>query len=785
MACAVSFGGMGLPFACKVCAFPPNQLSSGDSAPMNLVRLFLGLYLAVMPAVGGTLIGHVRDQNWFARYQGNPAGVGYYEYAVNANGANPSSAGGAAATDVFGVFQMTGLPTGSYTVASWDVWWRSAFKFGVSVPVSGNSVDADLRLQATMWGYPAFWNPTGYQEFGQTFVASGPVTMIYLRNPLVQNSPTLTLTVHDGGPTGAQVGVARTLLKDFDIRVIYGYGEMPTVKGRTYYVRIRSSSTGAVLCQMDPRPDFSDPMPGGSLYLGDGITLTPQPDRDLGIVIMADDDGLITNLHTRQNGTHVDASSVGQTFIARGVNLISGAFWLADPTFPTYVVRVYQDGPGGAAVGTTKRGRLARPADPQMLVTWPPGECPLMPGQTYYVEVTKDGGGVFNVAQVNRTNPFLFGEAYANGTTLAGVDLAGTLMEEESVGSATRAAVQILSGPTIVESARSSNQMTIAWTTDVPSDSEVAYVVEYPLYVFTNYSAALMNNHSVTLSDLQPNSLYHFQVRSAATNYRDAISRDFVGCTRPASSNLLVNGSFEEGVGASPRSAIPGWTKTSGVDIRASDGTWFFSLKPTNGAWFCQGAVNGTASDGYIYQRVEGITPGQDYTFSAWVLTAHRENSTFKYDVWDRDNRLIHVRLGIDPTGATNPTASTVEWTPRMYSHLRYTQLGKTVFARSNAITVFVRMNGQGGDWHLYGVDDCVLTHEEVPLRFGASRVVPNNRFELTLYGKANRTNELEASTTLTNWSFLGLMINRGGVAQARVPIPSSSTNRFFRARPR
>lgn len=753
---------------------------------MNLLRPCLCLALTALPAFAGTIVGHVRDQNWFARYQSNPPGVGYYEYAVNANAANLSSAGGAGATDVFGVFQMPGLPAGSYTVASWDVWWRSAYKFGVVGPASGNSVDVDLRLQSTMWGYPAFWSDTSYHEFGQTFIASGPVTMIYLRNPL-QPSPTFTVTVHENGPTGPAIGIAHTFNSYWDVRMIYGYGQMPTIKGRTYYLRMRTPSPAqrGILCQMDPRPDFSDPMPGGWLYLGNGTTLTPHPDRDLGLVIMSDDDGLITNLYTRQSGTPVDATSVGQTFIARGVGLISAAFWLADPAFPTYVVRVYQNAPGGIQIGTTKRGRLARPnADPEMLVAWAPTECPLTPGQQYYIEVTKDGGGIFNVANVNRTDPFAYGQAYANGAPLAGVDLAGTLMEEQSTGSAARPVVQFLIEPTIVESARSSNQITIAWTTDAPSDSEIAYAVEYPPYVLTNYLSALVTNHSATLTDLQPNSLYHFQVRSTAANHHGAISRDFVGCTRPASLNLLANPSFEEGVGPSPRSIIPGWTKT-GIDIRASDGTWFHSLKPTNGNWFCQGAVNGSDSDGYIYQRVEGLTPGDDYTFSAWVLTAHREINTFKYDVWDRNDRLIHMRLGIDPTGATDPTAPTVQWTPRMYSHLRYTQLAKTAFAQSNAITVFVRMNGAGGQWHLYGIDDCVLTHEEVPLRFGPTRALPNNRFETTLYGKANRTNQLEFTTDLSNWSLLGLNINRGGVGHISIFGTTNLPKRFFRARSR
>lgn len=149
-------------------------------------RVFCSSFLLLLARVvmGGTLTGHVRDLNWYTQYQTNPFGVGYYEFAVNANATNNSSLGGFAATDVFGVFSMPSLPAGSYTVASWDVWWRSAYAFNVVVPATGTSADVDLRLKATMWGYPAFWDSRGYYEFGQTFGASGPVTMIYLRDPL-------------------------------------------------------------------------------------------------------------------------------------------------------------------------------------------------------------------------------------------------------------------------------------------------------------------------------------------------------------------------------------------------------------------------------------------------------------------------------------------------------------------------------------------------------------------------------------------------------------------------
>lgn len=746
--------------------------------------------LALLPAAwGGTLVGHLRDPNWFAQYQSNPYGVGWYECAINANGANLSSLGGGAATGIYGEFQMDALPAGSYTVASWDPWWRSAFAFNVPVPASGSSADVDLRLRATMWGYAAFWSSTGYSEFGQTFVATGPITMIYLRNPQM-TSPTYTVTVHEGGPGGAQVGDTRAFNGYWDIRLIYGQGQMPTVKGRTYYLRLRAPTTG-VICQMDPRPDFSDPMPGGCLYLGNGGTPTAYPDRDLGVTIMSDDDGLITDLLARGNGsTFSGVTSVGQTFVARGVGLISAAFWLADPTAPIYVVRVLENGPAGAQVGTTKRGKPARlGADPEMLVTWAPGECPLTTGQTYYVEVTKDGGGAVNAVIVNTGNPFPFGQAYQNGAPVSGADLAGTLMEEESAGSAAKPAVKILQGPSVVESTRGTNQFTVTWTTDAPSDSAIEYAIDNPPYRWTTYAPELTNVHFLTVTHLYSHALYHWRVTSAAANYRPAISRDLVICTRPSGSNLLVNPGFEEGAGASPRSVIPGWIK-SGLDIQASSGNWFGGLQPTNGAWFCQGAVNSGSSDGYLCQRVSGVTPGYDYTFSAWVMTAPRESDRWKYDVWDRSGRLIYVRLGVDPTGGNDVNAASVQWTPRMYSHRYYTQVAKTAVAQGTNLSVFIHLKGDlqysdpgTSNWHLYAVDDCALTHEDAPIHFGPAVLLPSNRLQMVLEGRPNQTYSVQSSTTFTNWLSMGTVFNTNGAVQFTIPGVTNYKQRFFRAR--
>lgn len=736
--------------------------------------------------LAGTLVGYVRDQNWYAQYQSNPFGVGYYEFAVNANAHGSSAPGGYAATDVFGRFQMPNLPAGNYAVASWDVWWRPAIAFNVPVPVVGSSPTVDLRLTGTMWGYPAFWDDTGHHEFGQTFVATGPVTMIYLRDPL-STAFTRTVTVHEGGPGGPLVGATRTYGNGGDQRLIYGDGQMPTVASQTYYVRLRTPAvaTKAVIMQMDPRPDFSDSMPGGCLWLGDGGPPTPYPDRDLGVIIMADDDGLLTGLFARPGGTTWNnATSVGQTFTARGVSLISAACWLADASVSGYVVRVLEGGPGGAQVGTAKRGRPARvTADPEMIVIWPPGECPLSPGETYYLEVTRDGGGSFNAVYANPSNPYAFGQAYLNGSpAAANIDLAGTIMEEAAPGSATQPRVRLTGDPVVLEALRGSNTLTIRWNTDVAADSVVEYAVSYPPYTMGRTNPEPTQVHDFTLTNLLPHTLYHFRVQSRRADFRPAISRDFVICTLPASANLLANPGFEIGTGAGPSRPVELWTTGGSVDIKAANGGWFWGLAPRSGGWMLQGAVNGAASDGHIYQHVTGVTPGRDYTFSAWVQTAMRENDTWKYDVWNDRGRLLHIRLGIDPTGGVNPNAPGVVWTPRMYSHRRYTQVATSAVAQGAALTVFVRMQGSGGQWHLYAVDDCALTHEPMPLRLHSPEWM-EDAFAATLAGKPHRTNLIERTSDFRLWHPVTNVVNLTGEARFITPAEDDGQPQFYRAR--
>ncbi len=694
----------------------------------HLTRGALALLLGAMVAAPvcsqtTTIQGFVLDPNWYAPHPraSGVYGTGMYEYGVAGNLVGSTLPGLFTNTEnssdnywwgIFGFFRKPGQYAGTYTIATWDTWWRSTFLFGQSL--SGNPPPLFLRLNATVWSYAPTWT-TGHNEFGQTFVATGSsVVMVVLRNaaPAVNGC---TISIHREGPAGPQVGPARTFNMGGglgDTRIIWNGGEVPTIPGETYYVKIKAPpGQYPVLCNNEPIPDMSDAAPGGAAY-HDGALWAP--DRDLGLTICSDDDGVLTNMFLRSGGTSVSgAASVGQTFTARGTSLISFCAWIPDAS-SNYRAALY-DGVGGNLIGTPKVSRLMRWGDPEVMWTWGPGECPLTPGNTYYLEITREGGGTVGTVYTNPYNVYGGGQAYLNRAPLPGADLAGTIMEEESPGSAAMPRVQITSGPTVTRADRAADAITVRWTTNVPSDSKVEFGAWNALYTGQKTDGAPVTSHVVTVTGLAPNTMYHMRVSSSAPGHRPAVSRDFVACTvNGPTPNLLANPSFEQGSGPSPRKPVPGWSY-SGMDLGASDGSWFWGLPPYHGNWLLQGAINGGDPDARVWQRVSGVTPGKRYNFTCAVTSWMRENDTWKYDVWHNAGRLDQIRIGIDPYGGTSADSPNVRWTPTMYSHLRYTTIGTSAVAASNAITVFIQMRGKGGQWHLYGIDDCILTEEAPP----------------------------------------------------------------------
>ena len=109
----------------------------------------------------------------------------------------------------------------------------------------------------------------------------------------------------------------------------------------------------------------------------------------------------------------------------------------------------------------------------------------------------------------------------------------------------------------------------------------------------------------------------------------------------------------------------------------------------------------------------------------------------------------------------------------------------RSTFAKriQSQLGAHISMKGTGVEWHLYGVDDCVLSREEIPTRFRETRVTGDGLLQTTITSKANRTNRIEASTNLVNWFLVTNVLNKTGV----LPLAdTSSTNHqtlFYRAR--
>jgi phosphodiesterase/alkaline phosphatase D-like protein len=73
--------------------------------------------------------------------------------------------------------------------------------------------------------------------------------------------------------------------------------------------------------------------------------------------------------------------------------------------------------------------------------------------------------------------------------------------------------------------------VTITWTTDRPSDSQVEYGTTTSYGTFTPVDAALVTSHSVTISGLTMGTLYHFRVKSRSNPIAQATSPDFTFTT--------------------------------------------------------------------------------------------------------------------------------------------------------------------------------------------------------------------------------------------------------------
>ncbi len=190
--------------------------------------------------------------------------------------------------------------------------------------------------------------------------------------------------------------------------------------------------------------------------------------------------------------------------------------------------------------------------------------------------------------------------------------------------------------------------------------------------------------------------------------------------------DLLRNGDFEEGDYASgwafqdniPEVQVaPGWRafyadfppayaiKPARCNDNPNNGCYWArpEFRDNKAAEFANRVQSGLKSQKYftfgrqheagMMQQVTGIVPGTRLHFQAfvmlWSCMAGENWSTCPTTPYSNSPSLMHARVGIDPTGGTDPLAPTVVWSAESNDVDVWLQLQVEAVAQSDRVTVF------------------------------------------------------------------------------------------------
>jgi hypothetical protein len=181
----------------------------------------------------------------------------------------------------------------------------------------------------------------------------------------------------------------------------------------------------------------------------------------------------------------------------------------------------------------------------------------------------------------------------------------------------------------------------VMWRTDVPTSSQVEYGETAGYGHLTTENTNLVEEHSVSISGLIEDHLYHFRVWGRnAPQYTAACSLDNVFTTLPYPTNALQNGDFELGHAGFNPSLYP-WVQYTLLDEGyypidgivgpfPSSGTpsWYQGIKAQNGSYFIGAGGQRKTKNGGVLQRIF-VTPGDVYTIGMHYAT-YRQGGTSK-----------------------------------------------------------------------------------------------------------------------------------------------------------
>ncbi len=190
-----------------------------------------------------------------------------------------------------------------------------------------------------------------------------------------------------------------------------------------------------------------------------------------------------------------------------------------------------------------------------------------------------------------------------------------------------------------------------------------------------------------------------------------------------------------------------------------------------------------------MYQRVGGIAPGQRVRFSIY-MQGWSTNSNYGPS---SGQQSLGMRIGIDPTGGTNPYSGNIQWTPVADTYDAWGFYAIEAVAQSNAVTVFTHSLPVYGVQHndLY-LDDASLVvvgtgpgtsggaAAPTPTQVTGLRYVAvpgDNYYRIARKFAVTVASILKANPTATpNLLRIGQVLIIPGVQSGLVPTPAATT---------
>ncbi|MBN1855147.1 MAG: carboxypeptidase regulatory-like domain-containing protein [Pirellulales bacterium] len=395
-------------------------------------------------AWSGTVVGQGR----FERIAGNPS-MGYtslYEWDLFLSPSDDSMLGpsrrlgappGQSPTGD-GYYRIDHIPAGDYSiyVNQPDFFASPQVVPDIRVPDTGLvHVNVDLDVDYSTYfrdsGQWTDWQWDRYQTFTATGTAIRGISWVMAGWGLYQDKTARVRVLEDNGNPDVRqwrrIG-ERTdgnLASDSDEWVRWISGDVPITPGTRYAVNIHIDGGMAIYKRDKDARSYQ----GGQAYDQNG-----NPSNfDLCITVFTDHDEQVTHT-TLSPGPGAFVGELfdtrwSQSFVAAGSSLAAADLFAASGMSDLELTwRIRRDGPDGPQIGPTKRTQGAYFASTTDLVgvSYNPGEVPLIPGKTYYIEATQLAGFTPFVMQPGER--YQDGTAFQNGSPTT-YDLSMTIVE--------------------------------------------------------------------------------------------------------------------------------------------------------------------------------------------------------------------------------------------------------------------------------------------------------------------------------------------------------------------